>query len=284
MYIMLAGMVGALFWDLGERYDFESVQSRIAVLFYCVAFFIFMSVAVLPFTVMERAIVDKEVQNRYYHPVYYQVSQALASIPGTAILAFVVTLLIITLTKLKDPLWYFLDMFLSLIVAEALAQLVSHVVPHFIIGMALLAGMYGFFMLFQGFMLVPSQFPGWLAWLYPVAFHTYSWRTFMVTEFRGNETFTGSTTFQTGQDVLVFYEIEDVNRGHDMITLVGYALFVHCMSFVVLQLRYTLFKGKIEPLSASFNALTNLTTSKMVPTPSVDTANINEVDLDRVSI
>jgi ABC-type multidrug transport system ATPase subunit len=79
MYGMLALLVGALFWDLGNRNDFESIQSRTAVLFYCVAFFIFMSVAVLPFTVMERGIVDKEVQNRYYHPSLYQVAQAISS-------------------------------------------------------------------------------------------------------------------------------------------------------------------------------------------------------------
>jgi len=78
MYSMLALMVGALFWDLGERNDFESVQSRTAIAFYCCAFFIFMSVAVLPFTVMERAIVDKEVQNGYYHPIMYQIASALA--------------------------------------------------------------------------------------------------------------------------------------------------------------------------------------------------------------
>jgi ABC-type multidrug transport system permease subunit len=102
----------------------------------------------------------------------YQISQGICSIPGAAILAFLVSLLIITMTKLNDPLWYFLNMFLALVVAEALAQLVSHVVPHFIIGMALLAGMFGFFMLFQGFMLVPSKFPNWLRWVYNVAFHT----------------------------------------------------------------------------------------------------------------
>jgi ABC-type multidrug transport system ATPase subunit len=77
MYSILALMVGALFWDLGDRNDFESVQSRTAILFYCCAFFVFMSVAVLPFTVIERAIVDKEVQNGYYHPIMYQVAQAL---------------------------------------------------------------------------------------------------------------------------------------------------------------------------------------------------------------
>ena len=39
--------------------------------------------------------------------------------------------------------------------------------------MALLAGMYGFFMLFMGFMLVPSNFPDWLHWCYFIGFHTY---------------------------------------------------------------------------------------------------------------
>lgn len=250
MYTALSLMVGALFWNLGDRKDFESIQSRTAVSFYCVAFFIFMSVAVLPFTVMERGIVDKEVLNRYYNPIYYQVSQGLSSIPGCALLALIVTIIIITMTKLNEPIWYFLNMFLSLLVAEALAQLISHMVPHFVIGMALLAGLYGFFMLIQGFMLVPSQFPNWLSWLNPVAFHTYSWRSFMDFEFRG-QVFE-DTIFPTGEDVLIFYEIDDVNRTHDMITLVGYCAFVHLLSFAVLWIRYNYLNGKIHALSEGF--------------------------------
>jgi len=50
-----------------------------------------------------------------------------------------------------------------------------------------------------------------------------------VTEFRGDQVFEGQ--FPTGKEVLIFYEIEDVNRAHDTITLVGYALFVHLCSF-----------------------------------------------------
>jgi len=87
-----------------------------------------------PFTVMERAIVDKEIMNKYYHPIFYQISQGLSSIPGAALLAFVTTIIVVPMTGLNEPYWYFLDMFLSLVVAEALAQLVSHVVPHFVIG------------------------------------------------------------------------------------------------------------------------------------------------------
>ena len=242
MYSMLALMVGALFWDLGDRYDYQSIQSRSAVLFYEVSFFVFMSVAVLPFTVMERDIVDKEIQNKYYPPYMYQIAQAFSSLPGCAILAFLVTLITITMTKFDEPYWFFLNMFLALSVAEALAIMVSHVVPHFVIGMAMIAGMYGFFMLFMGFMIIPSDFPNWLEWLYPVAFHTYSWRTFMINEFK-NKTFEGGV-FATGEDVLRYFEIEDVDRVNDMIVLALYSLVIHAISFVILYFRYSAFKGQ----------------------------------------
>jgi ABC-type multidrug transport system permease subunit len=236
-------MVGGLFWELGEQNDYESILSRAAVLFYCVSFFIFMSVAVLPFTVMERDIVDKEVHNGYYHPIAYQVAQGLASIPGAGLLAGLVSMIILLMLKFNDPGWYVLNMFLALTTAEALAQLVSHVVPHFVIGMALIAGLFGFFMLFLGFMLVPSQFPDRLRWTYNIAFHTYSWRSFMVTEFKGL-TFVDSP-FATGEDVLKFYEIEDTNRGNDMIVLACYAIILHLLSFVVLHIRHNYVKGMI---------------------------------------
>eukprot|EP00957_Ditylum_brightwellii_P113980 8689747-Ditylum_brightwellii.AAC.1 len=52
MYSMPELVVGTLFWGLEDRDDFESIQSRTTLLFCCVAFFIFISVALLPFTVM----------------------------------------------------------------------------------------------------------------------------------------------------------------------------------------------------------------------------------------
>ncbi|CAJ1951950.1 unnamed protein product [Cylindrotheca closterium] len=249
MYSMLALMVGGLFWELGDRTDYESIISRSAVLFYCVAFFIFMSVAVLPFTVMERGIVDKEVLNGYYHPIAYQVAQGLSTIPAAGILAGLTSVIIVFMLKLNDGWWYFLNMFLALCTAEALAQMVSHVVPHFVIGMAGIAGLFGFFMLFMGFMVIPSDFPYGLGWTYDVAFHTYSWRSFMVTEFQ-NLTFDDPRSpFATGHDVLKFYEIEDVNRWNDMIVLACYAIVIHLISFMVLVIRYSYFKGKITPLN-----------------------------------
>lgn len=152
---------------------------------------------------------------------------------------------------MNDPLWYYLIMFESLLVSEALAQMMSHIVPHFIIGVAMLAGLFGFFMLYQGFMIIPSDFPKWLSWLYYCAFHTYAWRSFMVTEFRKEPVFTGGA-FATGEEVLIFYEIEDVDRSNDMIVLMGYCLVVQIVACVVLYLRYHLFDGSVLPTTQEY--------------------------------
>lgn len=187
------------------------------------------------------------------------------------------------MTKFQDPGWYFVNMFLALVVAESLAQLVSHVVPHFIIGMALLSGIYGFFMLFQGFMLIPSNFPNWLEWLYYVGPHSYSWRSFMVTEFQG-QTFTGSEVFPTGEAVLEYFEIADTNRRNDMFVLAGYAVFVHCMSFLVLTIRHSFLRGKVE--SPSDATLRKLNAKEPVPSCEIGKLDIDfqDPEFDRISL
>lgn len=83
--------------------------------------------------------------------------------------------------------------------------------------------MYGFFMLFMGFMLIPSDFPNWLKWTYYIGIHTYGFRTFMYTEFccedQEYETLDPAnpdSSFSNGLEILEFYEIDDVNRRNDV--------------------------------------------------------------------
>lgn len=74
-------------------------------------------------------------------------------------------------------------LFLALVIAENIAILFSLLVPHYIIGMALVAGSYGMFMLCQGYMIVKSKIPDYLIWGHYISFHTYSFKSFMHNEF-----------------------------------------------------------------------------------------------------
>lgn len=87
---------------------------------------------------------------------------------------------------------FLLLLFLSLVIAENVAILFSLLVPHYIIGMALVAGFYGMFMLCQGYMIVKSQIPDYLIWGYYIAFHTYSFKGFMHNEFKDIASFSST--------------------------------------------------------------------------------------------
>ena len=66
MYAMLSALIGAMYANVGSDKDQESVVARVSVLFYVAAFMVFMSVAVLPFVMLQRDVFVKERMNGHY--------------------------------------------------------------------------------------------------------------------------------------------------------------------------------------------------------------------------
>eukprot|EP00466_Bigelowiella_natans_P015027 jgi/Bigna1/85120/estExt_fgenesh1_pg.C_20227 len=124
MYSMLALMVGLMYLNLGNKKDFESVNSRISVLFYIAAFMVFMSVAVLPFFIIQRDVFLKERLNRAYNVPEYAISKFLTSLPGVFLLALLTTTLVVLQAKLNGFAIYLLTLFVSLLIAEDSIRLI----------------------------------------------------------------------------------------------------------------------------------------------------------------
>jgi len=137
---MLSLLMSMLFFDIDDKKSTISIFSRTSLLFYSVSFFIFMVVAAIPFLVAEQKIVAKEVYNGYYHPVVHHFAKGIARLPGVCILAFITTVIMVTMTEFRSPFLFFVDMFLSLFCSEAIAQLVSLIVSQYIIGIVGLCG------------------------------------------------------------------------------------------------------------------------------------------------
>jgi hypothetical protein len=67
------------------------------------------------------------------------------------LLALIPSLLIVLPAQLNGFGVYLVTLFFSLLVAEAFMQTIAAIVPHYIIGIALAAGVFGLFMLCEGF-------------------------------------------------------------------------------------------------------------------------------------
>jgi ABC-type multidrug transport system permease subunit len=184
MYTMLCLMIGSFFWDMGTTY--AEVVDRLGILYYIAAFLVFMSIAALPFLIQTRAVFEREQRNGAYALAPYSISAFLTSIPGVAVIALVSSAITYSMMGLQGGYgYYFLNLFLALLCAESVMLLLAATVPHYIIGIALGAGIFGFFMLCQGFFKARDSIPDGWSWGYYLAFHTYSFRSFVVREFHG---------------------------------------------------------------------------------------------------
>ncbi|EKX38776.1 hypothetical protein GUITHDRAFT_115105 [Guillardia theta CCMP2712] len=238
MYVMLCAMIGFMFWKLGI--EASDINSRITMLFYVAAFLVFMSVAVLPFFILERAVFLRERANGWYMVPSYVLATFLMSLPGLFIISLISTALVVLPSGLNGFGIFLADLFLSLVAAEAFMCVVASVVPHYIIGIALGAAVYGFFMLCEGFMKIKSDIPDYFIWGYYIAFHTYSFRVFMVNEFEPIKHF-NSLQYSDGKAVLDFYDMSDKPVYKDLSILAGYALGLQLIFGMILQVFH---KGK----------------------------------------
>ena len=271
IYAGFSLVLGVLFFRIEDKQDmFAVAQSRSGLLYFIVAFFTSMAVASVPFAIVERNIMNKEVRNHRYHPVFFHGAQALASIPSCFILAVISTVILMPMTKMHGMYFFGFNIFLLLLCADALAQLVSHIAPEFISALAISSGLFGIMSLLMGFLIKPSHFPGFIKWTYYVPCTTYSFRALMVNEFMGQEfdvspisecTFYENATseltgeemdkfedtimnkcptmnFSDGDAILQRYEMADISRTDDMIVLICWALAVHVITCIYLHLKW----------------------------------------------
>lgn len=103
---------------------------------------------------------------------------------------------------------------------------IAPIVPHFLMGIAAGAGLLGIFMIVCGFFQPLGSMPGPI-FRYPlsyISFHTYAFTGFMRNEFEGTEGWGCPCESQpggcgvavacevSGQDVLEYYEIMNINK------------------------------------------------------------------------
>ncbi|RLN90233.1 hypothetical protein BBJ28_00014547 [Nothophytophthora sp. Chile5] len=228
MYVLLSLMVGTMYLSTNGGIQ---PTSMVSLLFYVQAFLVFMSVAALPALLEQRAVMEREMRSYALSLAGYTFSNLLAALPGIALISLLASLLVVFLANVNSFGSFFLNLTLSLVAAESVVHLLGAAVPHYIMGIALGAGLFGMFMLCEGFMVPFASMPVYWRWGYYIAFHTYSFESFMFEHFSQEDT-------TEAWDLLNQYGMAKVNVTVNMLILVGYSVALQLAVIAVLYLRF----------------------------------------------
>jgi len=244
MYVLLCLMIGTMYLRIGHGQT--ATQDRVSILFFINAFLVFMSVAVVPAFISDRGVFVRERANGWYSVATYVLANSICVLPGIFMIALVSSAIVYPMIGLNSQTGRFglflLNLFLSLVTAESLMIFISSLVPHYIIGIALGAGIYGMFMLCEGFFILLKNLPDYWIWGYYIGFHSYSFEFFMWTEFNGASVDCNqppNCLWYSGQDVLNYYDMGSANIGKDIGVIIAMAVIYRFFFYLVLKKLHT---------------------------------------------
>ena len=208
-----------------------------------------MSVSVLPAYLEEKAVFVKERASGAYTPLVFMLAHTVVDIPFMLLQTMMSGTLVYFLVGLNPSgdriLFFFVDLFLSFMVAESIMLLVAALVPVAILGIAVGGMIFGAFMVVQGFFIKVENINWYWRWMRWIGLHTYSFSAFMHNEFSGRvfravpDASGGSIEARTGESVLEAYQFENVDKWTCMGVLVVMTFLYRLIAALVMYYNHT---------------------------------------------
>lgn len=234
MYAGMGLMLATIWIKLGR--EASTINDRLSVHFYSVAFLAFMSVAGIPGFIEERANFRKETANGLYSALPFVIANSIVTIPFLFLCSTLFVLIMywgIGLNSGAAPVFRYIGfLFLSIYVAESQVLLITALLPIFVAALAVSAFLNGFWMSVGGYFIRAISLPRfWYYSFHWMDYQKYAFELLANSDLRGL-TFNCASTgcpypssigagMVSGQDVLDELRIGGIDYGAWAGILVG---------------------------------------------------------------
>ncbi|GJZ94701.1 ABC transporter G family member 11-like protein [Tanacetum coccineum] len=189
IYLALSLGIGTLFYHVGSSYS--SIQARSSMLMFVVSFLTFMAIGGFPSFVEDMKVFERERLNGHYTTEAFVIANTLSSAPYLLLVSVIPGALAYYMVGLREGFdhfaYYTSVLFSSMLLVESLMMIVASIVPNYLMGIIMGAGIQGLMVLGGGFFRLPNDLPHPF-WKYPmfyVGFHKYAYQGLFKNEFEG---------------------------------------------------------------------------------------------------
>ncbi|KAK4719555.1 hypothetical protein R3W88_017893 [Solanum pinnatisectum] len=174
IYLVVSVCVGTIYFNVGTTYN--SIQARGACAAFIFGFMTFMSIGGFPSFVEDMKVFQRERMNGHYGVIAFVISNTLSAMPFLILIATlsgtVCYLMVRFHPGFSHYLFFVLALYASITAVESLMMVIASVVPNFLMGIVIGAGILGISMVVSGFFRLPHDIPK-PVWRYPVSYLTF---------------------------------------------------------------------------------------------------------------
>lgn len=174
IYIVVTICIGTIYLDVGTSYT--SILARGSCASFVFGFVTFMSIGGFPSFVEDMKVFQRERLNGHYGVVAFVISNTISAMPFLILITFISGTICYFMVHLHPGfthyLFFILCLYASVTVVESLMMAIASIIPNFLMGIIIGAGIQGIFMLVSGYFRLPNDIPKPF-WRYPMSYISF---------------------------------------------------------------------------------------------------------------
>lgn len=188
---LVAGFIlGTIFMNVGNNAQGKvSLQTRLGFFAFSLTFLLSSMTEGLPIFLQERRIFMRETSRGAYRVCSYVLANTIVFLPFLLMVGLLFTTPVYWLVGLRravDGFLYFsLVVWMVVLMSNAFTACFSALVPNFIMGTSIIAGLMGSFFLFSGYFISKDKIPSYWIFMHYLSLFKYPFECFLINEYGG---------------------------------------------------------------------------------------------------
>ncbi|GMH05591.1 hypothetical protein Nepgr_007431 [Nepenthes gracilis] len=244
----VAGFVlGTIFMSSGNDQGQLSLQTRLGFFAFSLTFLLSSSTEGLPIFLQERRILTREISRGAYRVSSYVLSNTLIFLPFLLLVGLLYTTPVYWLVGLRrniDAFLYFsLVVWLVVLMSNSFVACFSALVPNFIMGTSVIAGLMGSFFLFSGYFIAKESIPKYWIFMHYLSLFKYPFECFLINEYGGKKERRRCVESDAvgcklyGLEFLRQQGLEESQKWSNLAVMMGFIVGYRLLSFLILWYR-----------------------------------------------
>ncbi|CAO2833348.1 unnamed protein product [Amaranthus hypochondriacus] len=223
------------------------LQTRLGLFAFTLTFLLSSTTEGLPIFLQERRILMRETSRSAYRVYSYVLANALVFLPFLLTVSLLYATPVYWLAGLRPDLgafFYFsLVVWIVVLMSNSFVACFSALVPNFIMGTSVIAGLMGSFFLFSGYFIDKQRIPSYWKFMHYLSLFKYPFECFMINEYGGDrgksrclqKDLSGCTLY--GDEFLRQQGLQESQKWTYLAVMLGFIVGYRLLSFLILWYR-----------------------------------------------